>query len=232
MAWPRRRRWLFVAAGVLAVLLVVGLVGRYRWLPEYRPALRDGERYGVDVSHHQGEIDWARVADDDIGFAYIKATEGGDFVDASFERNWHGADAAGLDRGAYHFFTLCRPGDEQAENFLATVPSDPEALPPVVDLELAGNCSERPASTEVERELRTFLRAVESETGEEVVLYVGADFEGRYHLRDELARPVWHRRILLRPDVADWWIWQFHDRASIDGIGGDADLNVMRGERP
>ncbi len=223
------------------MLLVVGLVGVaclglwlwYGWLPTYRPGLEAGERYGVDVSNHQGEIDWTRVADDDMEFAYIKATEGGDFVDASFQQNWDGAGAAGLDRGAYHFFTLCRPGIEQAANYLDVVPADRNALPPVVDLELAGNCSERPDRDQVEREVRAFIDTVESATGQTVVLYVGDDFEDEYHLRDELDRPIWHRRILLRPDLVEgWWIWQLHDRAAIDGIEGGADLNVMRGTAP
>ena len=217
---------------MLVVLLVLGAIGWYRWLPQHRPELGDGERYGVDVSHHQGEIDWARVADDDIGFAYMKATEGGDFVDDDFARNWEGAGDAGLDRGAYHFFTLCRPGSEQAENFLGTVPADRDALPPVIDLELAGNCSDRPPRSEVEREVRAFVRDVEDATDQEVVLYVGADFEGRYHLRDELDRPIWHRRLLRRPGFDGWWMWQFTDRAQVDGIDGGVDVNVMRGDRP
>jgi lysozyme len=228
----RRRRWPFIAGGVVIVLAAVGLWGWFGWLPNYRPNLEDGERYGVDVSNHQGEVDWERVAGDDMEFAYIKASEGGDFVDEWFDRNWEGAGAAGLDRGAYHFFTLCRPGHEQAANFLDVVPLDPDALPPVVDLELAGNCADRPDREWVERELGAFLDAVESATGETVVLYVGDDFEGEYHLRDELDRPIWHRRVLLRPDVEGWWIWQVQGYASIDGIDGGADLNVMRGERP
>ena len=63
---------------------------------------------GIDVSNHQGQIDWPRVAKDDVAFAIIKATEGGDFVDKSFARNIEAARAAGLTVGAYHFFTFCR----------------------------------------------------------------------------------------------------------------------------
>jgi lysozyme len=229
----RRRRWPFVVGGLvvaLVVLVVAGLWVRYRWLPSYRPGLEEGERYGVDVSHHQGAIDWEAVAADDIAFAYIKATEGGDFVDSSFETNWRDAGSAGLDRGAYHFFTLCRAGVEQAEHFLATVPSGTGELPAAVDLELAGNCSERPERDWVEQELGNFLDQVEAATGQPVVLYVGPDFEKRYGLRDELERPIWHRRLLIRPDVDGWWIWQFHAWAAVDGIDGAADLNVMRGE--
>lgn len=225
-------RWVAIGGGVLATLVVVAVVGWYRWVPHHRPSLGEGERYGVDVSHHQGEIDWAAVAGDDIAFAYIKATEGATFVDDDFDRNWEGAGDAGLDRGAYHFFTLCRKGADQAENFLATVPDDDDALPPVIDLELAGNCPDRPSRDDVEREVRAFLRDVEAGTGQEVVLYVGADFEERYGLRDELARPLWHRRILRRPGFDGWWMWQFTYRAEVDGIDGGVDLNVMRGDRP
>jgi lysozyme len=221
-----------VAGGACVLLAALGLWVAYVGLPNHRPSLEDGERYGIDVASHQGEIDWARVAADDIDFAYIKATEGGDFVDDRFETNWEGAGAAGLDRGAYHFFTLCRPGDEQAAHFVATVPLDADALPPVVDLELNGNCADRPDRDDVERELVTFIDAVEAATGRTVVLYVGDDFESAYGLRDGLDRPIWHRRILLRPDLDGWWIWQVYDRSAIDGIDGDVDLDVMRGTEP
>lgn len=228
----RRRRWPYLVGGVIVALTAVGLLGWYVWLPNHRPDLEAGERYGVDVSNHQGEIDWERVANDGMEFAYIKATEGGDFVDASFERNWAGAEAAGLDRGAYHFFTLCRPGAEQAANFLGVVPLDPEALPPTIDLELAGNCADRPERASVKREVAAFLEVIEDATGQSVVLYIGDDFEGHYRMRDQLDRPIWHRRILTRPDVDGWWIWQVHSHATIDGIDGGTDLNVMRGEQP
>lgn len=228
----RIRRWPFVVGAVLLGLGAVGAWAWFRWLPNHRPALQDGERYGVDVSSHQDSIDWDDVAADDILFAYVKATEGGDFVDERFDQNWEAAGEAGLDRGAYHFFTLCTPGDEQAANFLDVIPAEPGELPPALDLELAGNCSARPDGDWVDREVATFLDEVEEATGQAVVLYIGSDFEGHYSIEEELDRPIWHRRILRRPDVDGWWIWQAHDSASIDGIDGGADLNVMRGNRP
>lgn len=216
---------------VAVVALVLGLLGStgwFLWLPQYRPALHDGERYGIDVSGHQGTVEWDRVADDDISFAYIKATEGGDHNDERFEQNWTGARQAGIDRGAYHFFTLCTPGRVQAEHFLRVVPTDAEALPPAVDLELAGNCSARPPAPQVRGELEEFLETVEGRTGARVVVYIGDDFERRYQARVRLNRPLWHRRILRRPDVEGWWIWQVMGHAHVDGIDGDVDLNVMR----
>ncbi len=227
----RRRRWPWLILAVVAVLAAVAAAIAFVWFPRYRPSLRQGERYGLDVSHHQGVIDWARVAADDMSFAYIKATEGGDHVDGRFVENWERAAVAGVERGAYHFFTLCTPGRAQAAHFLEVVPQDERALPPAVDLELAGNCAARPPSATVHRELDDFLAAVESTTGQRSVLYVGDDFENAYPLRGALARPLWHRRIFWRADVDGWWIWQFTGWGRVDGIRGGVDVNVMR-ERP
>jgi lysozyme len=215
-------------AATVTGLLALAAWGWFGWLPHYRPALREGERYGIDVSNHQGAIDWELVAADGISFAYIKATEGGDFTDRRFEQNWQGAGDAGLVRGAYHFFTLCTPGAAQAVHFLRTVPGGSDALPPAVDLELAGNCARPPGSATVRRELDTFLRLVESETEQTALLYVGDDFEGRYPIRESLGRPLWHRRFLRRPDVPGWVVWQVMGFAHVGGIEGRVDLDVMR----
>ena len=224
----RRRRWPWVAgAGFLLVAAVLAGFW-FLFVPNWRPPLRDGERYGIDVSNHQGEIDWQAVADDDIDFAYIKASEGGDFTDARFAANWRGADDAGLDRGAYHFFTLCRSGRDQARHFLSVAPPDPAALPPAVDLELAGNCGRRPPAAEVDAELRSFLEVVETAWDHHAILYVGDDWEGRYPVREELDRPLWHPRFLRRPGVDGWVIWQIHGYALVDGISGGVDLDIMR----
>lgn len=217
-----------------AVVLVLAATAAGFWfifVPNRRPPLRDGERYGIDVSNHQGEIDWQAVADYGIEFAYIKATEGGDFTDRRFDVNWTGAGEAGLDRGAYHFFTLCRPGDEQARHFLAVAPPDPEALPPAIDLELAGNCSRRPPPDEVDAEVREFLAIVEGAWDREVIVYVRDDWNDRYPVRDELDRPLWHFRFLRRPNVDGWVIWQIHGFAHVKGVSGGVDLNIMRDRR-
>jgi lysozyme len=73
---------------------------------------------GVDVSHHQGAIDWPAVAASGWAFAVIKATEGTGYVDPALAANRAGARAAGLVTGLYHF---ARAGDPVAEaNYFAS----------------------------------------------------------------------------------------------------------------
>jgi lysozyme len=216
--------------GGAAVLLVLAATV-WALLPHYRPELRPGERYGVDVSAHQGTVDWPAVAADGISFAYLKASEGGDLVDGRFSANWAGAGTAGLDRGSYHFFTLCRPGAEQAAHFLSVMPPDPAALPPAVDLELKGNCSSRPTQEAFAGELRAFLDRVEHAWGRKVLIYTNDDFDHLYPVR-VLGRSMWEALYYRRPaDGANWTVWQVTSLASVQGVDGGVDLDLSRPQR-
>lgn len=223
------RKWVLISGSVLLLSSLLTALWWFAWLPTWRPPLREGERYGIDVSIHQGDIDWMQVAEDGIDFAYIKASEGGDFRDQRFAANWRGASEVDIDRGAYHFFTLCTDGEQQARNFLSVATPDREALRPAVDLELVGNCNRRPSAAMVYRSLRDFLQLVEDAWGTDALLYVGDDFEDRYPIRARLDRPLWLRRFLLRPVADSWAVWQLHGYARVQGISGRVDLDVMRG---
>ena len=121
-----RQRAVLIGLGFGAALLSLALIATAGgW---WTPWAARYDMQGVDVSLHQGAIDWRALAADDIAFAYIKATEGADHVDPRFEANWEGAGETELYRGAYHFFTLCRPGAQQAANFIAVVPRAAGAL--------------------------------------------------------------------------------------------------------
>jgi lysozyme len=185
---------------------------------------------GIDVSQHQGAIDWQRVAADDVQFAVIKATEGGDHVDKNFAANFAAARQAGLAVGAYHFFTFCRPGAEQAANFLATVPRDQPVLPPVVDIEYGGNCAARPTIDELNKQLMAFLVPVEAAFGRQAVLYLSGGAENDYGPQLP-KRALWVRQLAWYPGDDQWTYWQYHDRGRVAGIDGDVDLNVLKGDR-
>src|SRR5258708_7749562 len=92
---------------------------------------------GLDVSGYQGDIDWKTVSDSHkYSFVYIKATEGHDFTDDKFLKNWNGAKENKLLVGAYHFFSVRSSGQEQAAFFISKVPKDDFSLPPLIDIEI------------------------------------------------------------------------------------------------
>src|SRR5271169_1638220 len=72
----------------------------------------------IDVSHHNGAIDWPAVAGAGIALAFIKATQGAGFVDPAYDRNRGAAVNAGVLAIPYHFLDTSDP-DRQAEHFLA-----------------------------------------------------------------------------------------------------------------
>jgi lysozyme len=227
----RVRNRVLGACAALVGVAVAGAGAWFFWLPCHRPDLQSSERLGIDVSHHQGTIDWIRVADDGISFVYIKATEGSTFVDPRYQANWTGSGRAGLDRGAYHFFSLCSPGQEQASNYLHVVSKYAE-LAPALDLELSPDCHRRPAAQGVRREIISFLSAVELSTGERVLLYVGDHFEAAYPFVRTIERPRWRLGFLLRPSGDDWTVWQVGSLARVDGIATPVGLDVIRDVAP
>jgi lysozyme len=234
-----------VIVSALAVTLVAALGGA---AIADRPPISDSDPHkgvarahkmpvkGIDVSYWQGDIDWAQVRAAGVDFAYLKATEGGDHIDPKFQENWHAAKRAGLPRGAYHFIYWCRPAREQALWFMLNVPQDPEALPPVLDLEWNGHsptCSKRIAAKTAREMIDTLLAAMEAHTGKRPIIYTDTVFhadvlEGHYKnyhfwLRSVAAEP---KKIFRnRP----WLMWQYTTTGRVRGIAGDVDLNTFEG---
>jgi lysozyme len=233
----RRRRGLrlVVAAGAaiaglgaaLSALYEAGLV-RVNYPDPGRFPVR-----GIDVSHHQGRIDWPAVRAAGIEFAFIKASEGGDHRDREFARNWQEASRAGVARGAYHFFTFCTPGPSQAENFTTLLLPDRGELPPIADVEFSGNCESWESIDRIRTELDAFLDAVAAAAGRRPMLYFTREaylrvLEGRFD-----GYPTWPRSIIGPPRArfGPWHFWQFADNGRVGGIQTLVDLNVFRGDR-
>lgn len=222
------RRRLVVLAAILALLAIV-YVDRY--------TLRDWQvkRFsirGIDLSHHQKDVDWDKLKEAGQRFAYLKATEGGDHKDTQFKRNWAEARRVGIPRGAYHFFTFCKPGAEQAKNFIETVPVEADALPPVIDFEFVGNCKERPPKEKLLKELEDFNQALKKRYGKQPMLYLTWEAHLRYLQGEAHRYPIWARNTYFKPGPVDgrgWTLWQYTDEASVPGTPGPVDQNVFSG---
>lgn len=193
---------------------------------------------GVDVSSYQGKIDWAVLADQNLQFAFIKATEGSSAVDPCFRTNYQAAKDTDLRIGAYHFFSYDSAGKTQAENFISVVPADDTLLPPVVDVEFYGNYAWYPPEREtVRRELDVLLALLEAHYGKQPILYA-TEHAYRLFLSEGYSDyDIWIRDVFFQPSLSDgrdWTFWQYTDRAVLDGYAGDErfiDRNVFYGSQ-
>ncbi|WP_051952501.1 glycoside hydrolase family 25 protein [Methylocapsa aurea] len=226
-------------ASILALaltLLVAGCAGGAGLGDDPFPRPTDYEVHGIDVSKYQGEIDWDSVHSAGVRFAWIKATEGGDHIDDKFARNWAAAKAAGVPRGAYHFAYWCRAAEEQAAWFTANVPDDPDALPPVLDVEWNGQsktCAKRVPRDVAIGQMKIILAAMERAYGKKPVIYTAVDFH-RDVMRGEFTEyPIWVRSVKYHPSVKygdrHWKFWQHTAEGRVAGIRGYVDRNAFNG---
>ena len=136
--------WIFLSIFVLIILSIIGYnygIDYYRKYYACSGVKIDSYRFpvvGIDVSSHQGKINWKEVYSSKINFAFIKATEGETFVDKRFKYNFSNAKKNKIIVGAYHFFRFNKGGKEQAYNFINNVSLTPMDFPPVLDVELHG----------------------------------------------------------------------------------------------
>lgn len=226
-----RSRWLWL----VAVALLTGAVSIY-WPTPPEPDPKRFPVRGVDVSHHQGVVDWTKLPAERVRFVYLKASEGGDWTDPLFAVNLAAAPHGGIALGAYHYFTLCASGRRQAANFLAAIGGTAKlTLPPAVDVEYVGNCSARPPRAAVQRELLDFIARVSARLGRTPVLYSTESFFEDYLTGPKLAnQPLWVRNLV---GEAQWskgrrvLFRQFSDHARFDGLKGPVDVDVFMGSQ-
>lgn len=188
---------------------------------------------GVDISHYEGAIAWETVKLDGLSFVYIKATEGGDGVDAKFAENWQGATSAGLAKGAYHFYNFCKSGAEQAANFIAVVPKEADALPMTIDLEQSGDCKTMPKKDAFRADLAAFVLKVTEAYGRRPVLYINYSLYDLYFKGENDSYKLWiadtsHESPAM-PDGSAWTMWQYGWHGHVAGIPGEVDLDVFNG---
>ncbi|MCP4406157.1 MAG: hypothetical protein GY807_00015 [Gammaproteobacteria bacterium] len=190
---------------------------------------------GIDVSHHQGNIAFNRVTQDprNFKFCFVKATEGFDFKDPRFKRNWQKSREVGYLRGAYHFF-LNKGGKRQAENFLLRVNHRHGDLQPALDLEVSITRQQR--GRFVER-ARKFVDVIEAELGRKPFIYTTRGFWDMYGNPDFSDCPLWVANFTTRPtpklprsNWSSYSIWQYSERGRVPGIGTNlVDLNRFNG---
>jgi lysozyme len=190
--------------------------------------------HGIDVSHHQDNIDWdavkaMQVQQIKIDFVFIKATEGLGRVDNTFRRNWFNAKQAGIPRGAYHYFISSKSGKAQAENFIATIQLEKGDLPPVLDIEQTNGASVE----DIQQRTKDWLEMIEKQFNVKPIIYTNVDFYETFLAGKFDDYPLWiaHYLVQDKPRIErHWTFWQHNERGHVNGIDASVDFNVFNGD--
>ena len=233
-----------VVSTILIILAIAGWMF-FQWLtyrkakftryPEFGIAIPEAyEIHGIDVSRYQQTIAWEevkamRVKDIQLGFCFIKTTEGIGNTDPQFRRNWKKSREHGIVRGAYHFFIGSKDGKLQAENFIDRVDLQPGDLPPVLDVEQLNGAN----VVQLKKEVKEWLDVAEAYYKVKPILYTNIDFYKRNLGSEFDSYPLWvaHYYEHKQPRIQRGWIfWQHNDQGNVNGIISRVDFNVFSGD--
>ena len=235
------RRWMpgwptWVGVAIVAVTMWLLVRALFRTPAPALSTLPPGYSvHGIDVSHHQGLIDWellrnqAAIDGHPLCFAFMKATEGADMVDERFSQNFNAARQYGIMRGAYHYYRPATPARQQASNFISHVKLQAGDLPPVLDVEVK---PDDVSDEDFRQGILEWLLRVEQHFKVKPILYTYHSFRQQY-MRDSIFNlyPYWiaHYYVDTLRYQGPWTFWQYSDQGQLPGIKGSVDLNIFNG---
>ena len=206
------RRWLLF---FVVVTLLVSACGQNK----------KQDSFGIDVSHHNGKINWGQVPD--VEFVYVKATEGATYVDPMYQQNIKGARAKKLRVGAYHYFRTTSSVQKQFENYKEHVKKSDIDLIPMVDVEECKKWS----TVQFQDSLMRFIQLVKSHYGKAPMIYSVNTFYNKY------CAPKFNNYYLMigrygndKPFIkgkGTYTIWQKSQIGRIAGISKNVDIDIF-----
>ncbi len=184
--------------------------------------------FGIDVSHHQGNIQWDKVSQSHhpIDFVFVRATVGKS-TDRKFHYNWREVYNYGYTRGAYHYFQPMFSGKEQFQKFAKEVILKKGDLPPVLDIEYKGSKS----AASYRKEVLIWLKLAEKHYNIKPIIYTGYSFYQQYLKGYINNYPLWIANYSGKQKLQQckWTFHQLTDKVSISGIKGYVDGNDFKG---
>lgn len=195
----------------------------------------DNGIYGIDISHHQGEINWKHVNDwngKKIDFVYMKATEGATLVDRKYKENLEEAREKNFLVGSYHYFKTTSQPQDQFNNFKTTAKRELQQLIPIVDVEERGK---QWNDKTFHKNLKSFLNLVEEHYGCKPIIYTSNTFYNKYLANKYPEYKIFIGRYSVKQpqlrDSKDWHIWQFSKKGIVNGISKHVDINRIHSDR-
>lgn len=242
--WGKKNRKAWIAGGVAVLALYIWVFyyffvspTGFRWRAFYGDAkYPEGfEIHGIDVSHYQGKINWARLRSNalidgsPVRFVIIKATEGSSRTDPCFYDNFTQAREYGFIRGAYHFWSTHSTARSQAYFFLKKVHLENGDLPPVLDIE---HKPQKQTTEDFQTDVLTWLHIVEDKYHVKPIIYTYYKFKESYlnaPVFDDYPYWIAHYYQDKITYQGQWKFWQHTDTGMLPGIRAKVDLNVYNG---
>ena len=167
---------------------------------------------GVDVSHWQGVMDWRKAKKAGVQFAFIKATEGLNWVDPQFKNNMDGCRYVDIPFGIYHFWRGLVSPELQAANFMKAYTYVGGGIPFAIDVEAHDGIT--PKQTKIS--IAKLVQLLINETGKLPTIYTSKEKWDRYvEAYDRWKElPLWvanwdNVSPVLPRDWSSWYIWQY-----------------------
>lgn len=213
---------------IIYLLFHANIFAQKKQTINFQTVTSENKIWGIDISHHQSNIDWESLLQQKPHFIFFKATEGSSIQDSKYEENYNEARNNGIIVGSYHFFSYRSSGVKQANNFLKVAKYTSGDLPLVIDAEYS---RKMPSKKIVTKELTDFMKIITQKTGKKPIVYCDYDFYVQY-LKGNLKNKhyLWICDYRRQPDC-DWTFWQTTDKFEIQGVKGRVDLNIFNGTR-
>ena len=165
-----------------------------------------------------------------MAYVYLKATEGGDRIDARYERNIELAHRYGLKVGSYHFFRPRTPLDLQLKNFTTQCRPGEQDIIPMIDVETMGGLPVE----QFRDSLKTFLLMIEEAYHQKPLVYTFRNFYNRHlvgQLDDyQLMIAMYTEEEPVLADERDITLWQYTGKGRIIGVNGYIDKSRFLGK--
>ncbi|WP_253299924.1 glycoside hydrolase family 25 protein [Wolbachia endosymbiont of Chironomus riparius] len=211
---------------------------------------------GIDVSHHNAEIDWTQVCKSDIDFAFAKSTEGATFQDSKFLKNFQGMKENEIDSGAFHVFRMTSTPEDQAENIKKTLSganfdykTDKLAVSASTGICSGGQkakCDDPTKHTNDERaENLQSLFTILKQEGFEPIIYTSPSIWDKYYTQEKYNFSNYHLWDAYwtndkEPKIPNDWklagksyeYWNYSNNGNVDGVSGNISLDKTNPSLP
>jgi lysozyme len=220
---------LFIISGLIISMIVVAFAFLFYKQGFYKKVVATNDKkefiWGIDISHHQKNIDYDRlISENKPAYVYLKTSQGKFMVDDQYSARLKKFRELGIPVGGYHFFNYNVSGKDQAAHYIKTADLQKGDLYPVLDVEMKHSSSQN--KQWIVKEIKSFCEVVKEEYGVEPLIYCEYDYYRKY-LKEDFSDYQYWISDFVRAPRCNYVMWQY-DTLPVKGLGrGKIDNNRL-----